>query len=168
MNTDNYVSVLHLYQDLPPLDICLTAAGQMRQDNPSSNAFIKAHEFFIELCASDANIQYDAAGILAAHTLGQSHLPDDVIALLERVKAMKTSAFVRSDDTHVFIRRSASTHEGYYNVSAHECECNGYQYRKEQFSDFICVHIAIVRVIERALIDMTLHSFAKGVPVWQT
>jgi len=166
MNTDAYTSVLHHYPTLPPLDECLKAAESMRQDAHSVNeinAYTKAHDFFLSLISGDANIQYDAAAILADHVLGNVVLPDNVVALLERVKDMKTSAFIRADDTHLFIRRINSKNDGYYHASAIECDCPYWQHNKDSIR--ICVHMAIVRVIETALIATTSFSFEKGHPV---
>ncbi len=169
MSTDTYTSVLHHYPNLPPLDTCLEAADLMRQDPHSVNelrAYTKAYDFFLELSQGDVNIQYDAAAILADHVLGNVALPDNVVALLERVKDMKTTAFIRADDTHLFVRRSVAKSSEYHFTSAVDCDCPYWLHN--QGSERICVHIAIVRVVEKALIMTTSFSFEKGHPVCLT
>lgn len=149
-----YVSVLSAFKELPPLTTCLEAAVFCLEGHIGTSrekAFSKAHDFFLEMSASDNNIQFDAAYMLSQHALGFRKLDADVAALLERVSEAKVNSIVRNGEDSVWVRRrSSKSVDDYHLATAIDCNCQYKVYVRDSLR--LCVHMAIVRVIEQAFI----------------
>lgn len=165
IDPQSYVSVLRLYKELPPLDLCLAAAHRLHSqahDTPNAGAFKKALDFFEELSKSGmVEIRYDAAHALALDVNGESPLPEHVKSLLERVMNLPSASMLRDDEDHLLIHRRASLQDGYRRASAHNCDCDHRVANPD--TPRLCAHIAIVRVVEAALMDDSVVETSNGV-----
>lgn len=165
LSADLYTSVLHLFTGLPSLQDCTTAAGELlakAKGTPDESAYKKGLDFFAELSKTDiVNIKYDVAHLLARHTLDQVKIDDDVAELLYRVKDMPSSELIRDDENNLFIRRKQSASDGYRRANAYDCDCDYMINRPD--SDKMCVHIAIVRIVEQAFVNASVFETVNGV-----